>query len=468
MKRRFKAVTGIMVLTMTCAFTFRICAFAAEDTAFVAGTYINGVSVSRLNPEEAAQKLANHYAGSYELSLVKADGSSEVIRGTEIGYHAVIPEGLSELLQKQNEAGRLSGPGIRSDYTIGIQAAFDEAALAARISSLESVSGSSVKKTENARISSYEEGKPFTIVPEVRGDSLDVGKLTEAVKQALLSGQTTLDLMESGCYESVTVTKDDAHLNDLLQVMNQCKDMVITYELGGGVQEQLTGQVFVTWLTGVTEDGLIGVDREKAAAYIRSLADRYDTAGTPRIFHTTSGKDVELTGPYGWKIDQAAETDAVIGIIRTGQTQTREVQYTKRAASRKDNDWGSTYVEIDLGGQHVYLYQEGQLVWDAPCVTGNVSRNHTTPPGIYSLAYKETDRILRGAKRKDGTYEYESHVDYWMPFNGGIGLHDAKWRGSFGGEIYLKNGSHGCINLPPSRTKDLYDRVYPGIPVICH
>ena len=112
--------------------------------------------------------------------------------------------------------------------------------------------------------------------------------------------------------------------------------------------------------------------------------------------------------------------------------------------------------------------REGNLVWESPCVTGNVSKNYTTPPGIFPLTYKERDRILRGAKKADGTYEYESHVDYWMPFNGGIGLHDANWRGSFGGSIYQKAGSHGCINLPPDKAKVLYDLVEKGMPVICY
>lgn len=467
MRKRWKVSAGVMALAMAWTLTYSICAFAAEDTVFVMGTYVNGVGVSRLNPEEAKQKIADHYASDYELSLVKKDGTRDAIKGSEIGYQATITGDFEEILKEQNEAGRESGPGVKSAYTIGVQATFDEGALTAKIQGLGCVAGDSVKKTENARISAYEEGKDFTILPEIQGDSINVEALTAAVKQALASGQTELNLQDSGCYETVTVTKDDAHLQDLLNVMNQCKDMVITYDLGGGVKEELTGQELVTWLTG-TEDGQIGVDREKAAAYIGALAAKYDTADTTRVFHTTSGKDVELTGPYGWKIDQAAETDAVIGMIRTGQSQTREVQYTKKAASREGGDWGNTYVEIDLGGQHVYMYQDGQLVWDAPCVTGNVSKNYTTPPGIYSLTYKETDRILRGAKRKDGTYEYESHVDYWMPFNGGIGLHDANWRSSFGGEIYLKNGSHGCINLPPKKVKDLYDRVYKGMPVICH
>ena len=89
-------------------------------------------------------------------------------------------------------------------------------------------------------------------------------------------------------------------------------------------------------------------------------------------------------------------------------------------------------------------------------------------PGIYSLTYKEKDRILRGAKKADGTYEYESHVDYWMPFNGGIGFHDATWRSKFGGTIFQTSGSHGCINLPPEKASVLYDLIYKGMPVLCY
>ena len=178
-----------------------------------------------------------------------------------------------------------------------------------------------------------------------------------------------------------------------------------------------------------------------------------------------------LTGPYGWKIDVAGESQALLALLAEGPSEKvkeREPLYALEAASRTGSDWGTTYVEVDLTGQHVYAFKDGALVWDAPCVTGNISKNYTTPPGIYSLTYKEKDRILRGAKKADGTYEYESHVDYWMPFNGGIGLHDAAWRNKFGGTIYQTSGSHGCVNLPPAQVPALYEFVYKGIPVICH
>ena len=53
-----------------------------------------------------------------------------------------------------------------------------------------------------------------------------------------------------------------------------------------------------------------------------------------------------------------------------------------------------------------------------------------------------------------------------MPVNGNIGLHDATWRREFGGEIYLKSGSHGCINIPKDKAGELYDMVVIGTPVV--
>ena len=343
---------------------------------------------------------------------------------------------------------------------------FDESAVMNAVNGLSCISGSDIVVTQDAHITAYQEGTPFTIIPEVQGNNVDKDKAAALIKEAVKSGSSEVDLVASGCYVTVGVTAEDAALKDLCDTMNRCRDMVITYQFGEQTIK-LEGETICTWILGSTQDGLVDVNYDKAAAFVKSMADQYDTAGKTRAFHTTTGKDLNLTGPYGWQIDQAGETASLIAMIRTGQSQLREPLYSKKAQDRT-TDWGKTYVEIDLTNQHVYMYQDGNLAWDAPCVTGNVSKNYTTPEGIYSLTYKQTDRVLRGEKKADGTYEYESHVDYWMPFNGGIGLHDASWRSKFGGTIYQYGGSHGCINLPSGKAQTLYDMVYTGIPVICY
>ena len=125
--------------------------------------------------------------------------------------------------------------------------------------------------------------------------------------------------------------------------------------------------------------------------------------------------------------------------------------------------YGLNYVEVDIGNQHVTLYENCRKVMETACVTGIPNKARATHPGVFKIDYKQRNRILRGSRN-----EYASFVNYWMPFDGGIGLHDATWRGSFGGEIYKYSGSHGCVNLPLSFAKNLYAHVYPGETVYVH
>ena len=81
--------------------------------------------------------------------------------------------------------------------------------------------------------------------------------------------------------------------------------------------------------------------------------------------------------------------------------------------------------------------------------------------GTYSITYKEKDATLVGEN-------YSSPVKYWMPFNGNIGLHDASWRSSFGGTLYVTGGSHGCVNLPSKKAAEIFAAVEKGEAVIVH
>ena len=101
------------------------------------------------------------------------------------------------------------------------------------------------------------------------------------------------------------------------------------------------------------------------------------------------------------------------------------------------------------------------LITQGDIVTGNLMKEYDTPEGTYTLDYKKANAVLRGPG-------YASPVKYWMPFNGGIGLHDASWRSTFGGDIYRTNGSHGCVNLPTKVAGEIFNNIEPGVPVVCY
>lgn len=105
-------------------------------------------------------------------------------------------------------------------------------------------------------------------------------------------------------------------------------------------------------------------------------------------------------------------------------------------------------VLVSISKQYVIYYKKGKIVAQGDCVTGHSSRS-PTPKGLYVADRSKTDTNLNGNP--------EHHVDYFIGFNGSIGLHDAFWRnGEFGGSIYKHDGSHGCVNLPLEVIKQIY------------
>ena len=139
----------------------------------------------------------------------------------------------------------------------------------------------------------------------------------------------------------------------------------------------------------------------------------------------------------------------------------REPIYEQKGINTIINDVGKTCVEIDLSNQHLWFYKDGIILVEGDIVSGSIANGTITPEGTYSLKYKDKDSVLVG----EG---YRSPVDFWMPFNGNIGMHDAGWRYNFGGKIYLTNGSHGCINLPHSLAKNIFYNIEEGTPVVCY
>ena len=249
-------------------------------------------------------------------------------------------------------------------------------------------------------------------------------------------------------------------LTPMEQAQKDLAGVTVTYQFGDQ-SEVLDNDRILSWLQ-EKEDGSVAIDEQQAKAFVKELAEKYDTAYTTRTFHTTGGRDIQIAqGDYGWRIDKEAETKHLLELLATKQSAVCEPIYAQTAAVHAKNDWGTTYVEVSLTDQYLWLYKDGHCILESYFVSGNPTRGHATPKGIYGLTYKTRDATLSG----EG---YDSKVKYWMPFNRNVGLHDAPWRKTFGGQIYRNNGSHGCINLPPANAAKIYENVDKNTPVIVY
>ena len=163
-------------------------------------------------------------------------------------------------------------------------------------------------------------------------------------------------------------------------------------------------------------------------------------------------------------------TPSLLKMINENKSENnRTPEHTGQLPSGENGGLGTTYLEINITKQHLWFVKDGSVVLESDFVSGKESDpTRLTPSGTYYIYNKERNRVLRGTKQPNGKYEYESPVSYWMPFNKGIGLHDASWRSTFGRDIYINSGSHGCINLPTGFAGSLYSQIYVNLPVVVY
>jgi len=428
-------------------------------SVFFPNTIVNGRDVSGKTVDQA-KELIDSDAENYVLTVVGRDGNEERIPGQEIGLHTEYDGTMEKLIAEQKPL--LWGIHLvrEIEYTINTMSAYDEEKLDAAVNGLECMDTTRTKAPENAYISEYQQGAGYQIIAEKPGTRVIPDKAATGIREAVLRLDGSVSLEELGAYEEPQVTADDPELTARVERLNQYAGMVVTYHFGDQT-EILDGDTIHTWLSDDGQGNML-VDETKVKEYVDGLAAAYDTAYRPKTLQTAYGDTVTITGGnYGWQINRGEETAALADIIRSGVSQEREPVYLQTAASRGEKEYGDTYVEINLTAQHLYFYKDGALMVESDFVSGNESRGWGTPAGAYPLAYKQRNATLKG----EG---YATPVSYWMPFNRGIGLHDAGWRGSFGGAIYKTNGSHGCINLPKTVAKTIYENISAGVPVLCY
>ena len=464
----FAALGAVVALAAVSGGAFFYRQVQKYEECFLPGTVINEMDMSDKTVEQVKEEIMSGLDG-YVLTIRERDGNEETISGEAIGLHAEFDGSLEALLEDQNpmdwwkrEWNTAQDNGVDSSGGIWIETmlAYDEELFSQAVKELDCMDEASMIPPEDARISEYQpETKSYEIIPAVQGTTLVLENVEQAVSEAVLSLSSEVDLEEKQCYTKPAVDTEDEGLVSLAAQMNQYAGAVVTHTFGSR-QEVLDGDTIHQWI--VTDGTTASIDESQAAAYVKALAKTYDTAYQTKTLKTSYGKTVKITkGNYGWRMNQAAETAAILEIIRNGEQQTREPEYSQKAASHDGNDYGDTYVEINLTAQHLFFYKNGKLLVESDFVSGNESRGWATPSGAYPLTYKERNATLKG----EG---YATPVSYWMPFNGGIGMHDANWRSSFGGTIYKTNGSHGCINLPPAVAKTIYENISAGMPVLCY
>ncbi len=470
-KGRWKFVLLFLLVLIAAAAIVYMALSNRYKTVFFDGTVINGADCTGLTVEEA-ETVIERQQDDYELTLVFRDGSTEVITGDSIGFEYVSDGSVQDIKDSQVPVLWLTAFFEEYSYEATSASSFDAVSLTDAVTALEECNILNMTAPSDAYLSYNEETNTLEIVPETQGNTFDLSSLIAAVSDAVSNGETELNVEEAGLYQTPSRTSEDEDLIQQRDELNSVISASVTYTLPTGADKVLDADTLVTWLA-TDEAGNYYYDSDNWATnlgfYVQDLAQQVNTSETTADFTTHSGTVVSLDNYLqGWIIDEDAEETQLAEELSSHAVVTREPNYSQRAYSDENNGIGNTYVEIDLSSQYLWVIENGEVVMETSVVSGTMTASMYTPEGIYPLYGKQEGRYLRGTQYADGTYEYVSWVDYWMPFNGGIGLHDASWRTEFGGTTYIEGGSHGCVNLPSDFAAELYEWISVGTPVICY
>ena len=423
---------------------------------FLPNTTINYTDASYETIDALDEELQKPIS-NYSLEIIAREGEKHVIRAKDVDLRYKLDKSIYSILENQEVYKWPIYLFKKNPHKVAVTVDLDNAKLEYILSGYNCLTEASFKEARDAYIASYSNASGYVIEKEYDGTRIDIDKAKAKIKSSLTQLGLTEDLDADGLYGFAKIKEDDAKLLSAQDVLNKHAATVISYA-GGAV---LNGERISQWL-GVDEEGNLILDEGGIRVFVDELAERYDTLGKPRIFKTTDSREVEIPAKkYGWQVDKEGEFQAIRASILAGEQVEREPLFSSRAVSLEGNDFGNTYVEIDLSNQKLYYYVDGQLTLTSDIVSGALWGGRRTPPGLYKVNYKAKNVVLRGP-------DYAAPVRYWMPFNGGIGMHDANWRSSFGGGIYKSGGSHGCINMPSSSAKALYDIINKDCPVICY
>lgn len=437
----------LWIALMTLLLVLGLCG-CSKEYIFPENATVLGVDVQGCNKEEAWAKL-EAATGSYVLELA-IDEATVSLSAAELGLTCSKDAFLA--------AADAMAAGTPADFS-GI-ITFDETKLK------EIIRQNFNKDVVETAIVFDEAAGAYQLTPHEEGLKTNPEAVAAALRDAICALTPQQTLKDVSEVLLPVHSADDPQLQTVLEQLNKMTGIELTYDFqsGSGNNSVAAHRIPAEKLRSFVDLGEDGftptINTETIDAYVAELAEEYNVEGKTGSFKTTGGSTLNMTVSYeGRLVDNTALSQDIVTCMIEGISENRPVPY--QSGGVMDMPYGGTYIEVNLTAQHLWFYKNGECLVSTDLVSGMVGAGMNTPTGIYSIYAKATNTYLVGE-------DYRSYVNYWMPFTGGYGLHDATWRSSFGGSIYLYDGSHGCVNLPLSAAKTLYNNSTVGTKVILY
>lgn len=433
--------------------------FLESNTGFYEGTTINGIDVAGLDSAGALQKLTDEFESKTLTITNPWNDTVDTLpyKNLNIDFsnlNAFINASFdTRNMTEEQFADKTYVNALSYDITKDIDLA------KADLTGISVVNEELLVPSSDAALTYDIKSGKVDIVEEVYGNIFKEDVFKGKLSAAILEGADTLSFDKEDYILPEVTADDEAFLQKKATIENYLNKTVELSLCGMGIT--IDNEDIRTFIDVDAEDGL---SDDAMQAYVKKVCGRFNTYGDSRPFTTSTGESIMIPGGnYGWLIDDAGTAGKIKKALASDKSTVKtEAAYKVQGQRPADDEISNTYVEVSLRDQRIWMYKDGQLIVSDDCTTGMVGDPEChTNVGTFRLTYKTTNRVLKGPTWEDFVY-------FWMPFDGGIGLHDATWRTEeeFGGDNRYGNGSHGCVNLRLATAETVYNNMEDDVPII--
>lgn len=424
-------------------------ALAASSLILIApGTAVAGVGVGFLTPG-AAIDAVQHRLATTEIILT-GDAGDAVVTGADLGA-SVDAEALVEAAFAEHPMWNVTAWFPAS---VTAEVAIDEETAT---SALRASAPQLYTDPVDATLAYDEDAGEYVAAAAVPGEGIDVEAVRIALQEAFQSGQTQVTVepslapVEAAMPTYVAEASAD-QLNDILDTAG--------FYVGDERTVPVSRAVAQSWLTVTPGDGTFEISADEAAIaeLVPTLAKKVDRKPVnERVVTDSSGQVLRelragVTGrSLGDTSDVAREYAAQLAAGDARFELPVDVVDFKTATVERQ-------VEVDLGTQTLFMLENDKVVRSFPISSGlSVTPTFQGHFKVFAFVPIQDMGCFPGA-------EYCTADIPWVAyFNGDQAFHGAYWHNNFGNPM-----SHGCVNMPISTAKALYDWLDIGTEVWIH
>ena len=460
--RRRRRLLGIAAFVLTLVVTVvavYLAGYSYFKSHYYIGLQVAGVDASCKTEGELVQAIE---ARMRDYAVVVTNGDFRFdVQGAPVGLTCDAARAAQEALSAQ-DSKRWPLEIIAGIPAPEVSYAFDYAKLTPIVSEAVHNYNKTATAPVSAELVLNEAKDEFSLKADKKGTVMDEVLVSKVVAESLLRGAQYVGLSDD-VFVQPAIRAESAYAQASLAQANKLLEEGVAIARANKTLTSIPAKALAQWLV-VQKNMRLDVEKEPAAAWSEENVWEYaDYADDKNVY----------------SVNPQAFAEALSVAVRTVSDDPVQVPYVmtprympgggKLAKTAWNANMGR-YIDVDKKNQVACLYDDtGRVLWETLVTTGNEASKDGTPVGTYAIYEKKTDFMLLGFdKNNDGKPDYEHHVDFWMPFNGGIGLHDASWRTVYGGTEYLEHGSGGCVNLPKEAAVALYAMTHENETVFVH